>query len=189
MKKEMLSAMMAIDDLLNANQLHLQVLAITPAIIVFYWLYNFYQTRHNFIRQALQLEMVQKESQSIRSVYHELFIQLKEIDCMLLFSERNDVGGLTTQAFGKLLTKVYSLLHLITCHETTLSKKHGIDILKFFKVRSINVSIILLLYVELFRVAEGFAVANIFHTIRKSIQRYREWNFQRLRFPSYCESS
>ncbi len=144
----MLSAMMAIDDLLNANQLHLQVLAITPAIIVFYWLYSFYQTRHNFIRQALQLEIIQKESQSIRSVYHEIFILLKEIDCMLVFSERNEVGGLTSQAFGKLLAKVHSLLHLITCHETKLSNKHGIDVLKFFKVSLLNLLIILLVYVE-----------------------------------------
>jgi len=82
-KKELLVAMQAIDDLFNANQVNLQLLAITPAVLSIIALNIVYKTLLGVVRATSQGRKV--ESSVV--IYGELREGIRQLERVLLMSE------------------------------------------------------------------------------------------------------
>lgn len=87
-KKELLVAMQAIDDLFNANQVNLQLLAITPAVLSIIALNIVYKTLLGVVRATSQGRKV--ESSVV--IYGELREGIRQLERVLLMSEANGGG-------------------------------------------------------------------------------------------------
>lgn len=105
-KKELLVAMQAIDELFNANQVNLQLLAVTPAILAVFGL----QVMGRLVTTAVKATTKGGGTmmESAAAVYRDVKLHLREIERVLVNSEAYRtvvvrVGGLgtaTTAAAG-----------------------------------------------------------------------------------------
>jgi nuclear-control-of-ATPase protein 2 len=98
-KKELLVAMQAIDELFNANQVNLQLLAVTPAILAVFGL----QVMGRLVTTAVKATTKGGGTmmESAAAVYRDVKLHLREIERVLVNSEAYRtvvvrVGGLST---------------------------------------------------------------------------------------------
>jgi hypothetical protein len=88
-KKELLVAMQAIDELFNANQVNLQLLAVTPAILLIFLL----QVSSRMIISGIKSSSRGKFIESSSAIYRELRSGIRELERMFLFSLSTANGG------------------------------------------------------------------------------------------------
>lgn len=94
-KKELLVAMQAIDDLFNANQVNLQLLAITPAVLSIIALNIVYKTLAGVLRATSQGRRV--ESSVV--IFGELREGIRQLERVLVMSEAFN-GGWSSAGTG-----------------------------------------------------------------------------------------
>lgn len=95
-KKELLVAMQAIDDLFNANQVNLQLLAVTPAILALFSLQMVARTISSAIKSTARGKVVE----GISAVHRELRMLMREIERFLSFHDASEAEG-GRKGFGR----------------------------------------------------------------------------------------
>eukprot|EP01031_Cornospumella_fuschlensis_P025758 gene25757-31108_t len=112
-KKELLVAMQAIDELFNANQVNLQLLSVTPAILALLSFQSLFRMLTSAIKSASRGKVVE----SLSSVHRELRAYMRDIERLL-----NLEGG-DSQVEGHLLAILYRVQSLLVVHSNSFD--HG----------------------------------------------------------------
>ncbi len=116
-KKDLLSAMSAIDDLYNANQLNLQAFALVPAFIVGVGL--FWGTSNIF--QVLTTKRIQRTVVVHRSMRGLLRDVERLLTCSKGFPRE---GYLSLDEVGLLTVYVFNLLRLLGIHSSRFDRRY-----------------------------------------------------------------
>ena len=106
-KKELLVAMQAIDELFNANQVNLQLLAVTPVILTFFFLQSFTRT----VIAAMKSTSRGRFIESTAVVHKHLRSAMRELERLLCMSQgnRGPDGEITSSELGKLMSVLFRL--------------------------------------------------------------------------------
>jgi nuclear-control-of-ATPase protein 2 len=113
-KKELLVAMQAIDDLFNANQVNLQLLAITPAVLSILSL----QILSRTLLTALRATSRGRKVESSAAVHMELREGLRTAERLLYLSDGFDSGPVDAATMGQLLSSLYRLQSTLVSHSS-----------------------------------------------------------------------
>jgi nuclear-control-of-ATPase protein 2 len=115
-KKELLVAMQAIDELFNANQVNLQLLAITPAVLSILSLQILSKT---FI-VALRATSRGRVAESASAIHRDLRDCVRDVERSLSLSNGFNEGGalLSSIQLGKLLSALHRLQSILVVNST-----------------------------------------------------------------------
>jgi len=115
-KKELLVAMQAIDELFNANQVNLQLLAITPAVLSILSLQILSKT---FI-VALRATSRGRVAESSSAIHRDLRDCMRDIERSLSLSDGFNEGTavLSTIQLGQLLSVLHRLQSILVVNST-----------------------------------------------------------------------
>jgi len=115
-KKELLVAMQAIDELFNANQVNLQLLAVTPAVLSVALVQILLRTTLTTIRSTTKGRFVE----STWAVHKELRSGMRALEKLLsLSSAYNSVtGDLTPSERGQMMSVLYRLQNSLVLHSS-----------------------------------------------------------------------
>lgn len=115
-KKELLVAMQAIDELFNANQVNLQLLAVTPAVLSVALLQILLRTTLTTIRSSTKGRFVE----STWAVHKELRSGMRSLEKLLSLSAAyNSVtGDLTPSERGQMMSVLYRLQNSLVLHSS-----------------------------------------------------------------------
>jgi len=115
-KKELLVAMQAIDELFNANQVNLQLLAITPAVLSILSLQILSKT---FI-VALRATSRGRVAESASAIHRDLRDCVRDVERSLSLSNRFNDGDalLSSIQLGKLLSALHRLQSILVVNST-----------------------------------------------------------------------
>ncbi len=124
-KKELLVAMQAIDELFNANQVNLQLLAVTPAILSVFLLHSFSKTLLAAVKSSSRGRFIESST----SVQRDLRLGIRECERLFSMSSgfRHGNGELTAEEMGKLFSILFRLHHILvlnSSHFDDLSLSH-----------------------------------------------------------------
>jgi len=115
-KKELLVAMQAIDELFNANQVNLQLLAITPAVLSILSLQILSKT---FI-VALRATSRGRVAESASAIHRDLRDCMRDVERSLSLSNGFNEGDalLSSIQLGKLLSALHRLQSILVVNST-----------------------------------------------------------------------
>jgi len=115
-KKELLVAMQAIDELFNANQVNLQLLAITPAVLSILSLQILSKT---FI-VALRATSRGRVAESASAIHRDLRDCVRDVERSLSLSNGFNEGDalLSSIQLGKLLSALHRLQSILVVNST-----------------------------------------------------------------------
>lgn len=113
MKKEGLVAMQAIDELFNANQVNLQLLAVTPAVLALFSVQALVKT----VLQAVKSASRGKQVESITVVHRDLRKLMREVERLL--SSNSTESTLDATSLGKLLSMLYRMQSMLALHSNS----------------------------------------------------------------------
>lgn len=115
-KKELLVAMQAIDELFNANQVNLQLLAITPAVLSILSLQILSKT---FI-VALRATSRGRVAESASAIHRDLRDCVRDVERSLSLSNGFNEGSavLSSIQLGKLLSALHRLQSILVVNST-----------------------------------------------------------------------
>lgn len=91
MKKELLVAMEAIDELFNANQVNLQMLAVTPAVLALLSIQNVWRLLTSAIRATSRGRVME----SISMVHRDIRMYIREMERVLLLADADNTRSST----------------------------------------------------------------------------------------------
>lgn len=97
-KKELLVAMEAIDDLFNANKVNLQFLAVIPALFTTYFLYRFLL--------YLVVAVMSRKVSSTSGAYASLRRIMRDVERLLIMSPRHQPGEMRSREGDQLIDTV-----------------------------------------------------------------------------------
>lgn len=92
-KKELLVAMQAIDELFNANQVNLQIMAITPAVLSVFLL----QRASKMIISAIVSSSRGKSIESSSVIYRDLRLGIRELEKLFYMTSSASVGSVESE--------------------------------------------------------------------------------------------
>jgi nuclear-control-of-ATPase protein 2 len=115
-KKELLVAMQAIDELFNANQVNLQLLAVTPAVLSIIMLQIFLRATITTIRSSSKGRFIE----STWAVQRDLRSGMRQLEKLLSLSDsyNSQKDDLTIVERGKLISILFRLQNLLVMHSS-----------------------------------------------------------------------
>jgi hypothetical protein len=121
-KKELLVAMQAIDELFNANQVNLQLMAVTPAIFGLMFIQTIGRTTYNILKASSRGRLMKSSS----VVYASFRAVIKDIERLLVLSPNfsvtdQKVNVLSNVELGRLLSLLYRLHSLLLYNSSYLN--------------------------------------------------------------------
>jgi hypothetical protein len=119
-KKELLEAMQAIDELFNANQVNLQLLAVTPAVLSLLLAQAVSRSIFNAVKSSSRGRLL--ESSSV--VYRDLRSAIRLLEKLLSMSPNNPSGYLSQTELGNMMAilhRIHNILVLNAAHFDNLS--------------------------------------------------------------------
>lgn len=118
LKKELLVAMETIDQLYNANQVNLQLLAITPAVLTILGIQRISQGIMTIAKTISRGRAVASNS----AVQVEIRGIVREIERLLMLpAQSSEPAAISATESGRLLSLLYRLQLLLVLHSTNLS--------------------------------------------------------------------
>lgn len=116
-KKELLVAMQAIDDLFNANQVNLQLLAVTPVIMTIFFAQMMGKTAFRVFKTASRGRMIE----SGKLVSSNLRAKVRELERILIM--KSDIGKMTNVEYGKFLSALYDVHDLLIVNRSNFDSQ------------------------------------------------------------------
>jgi len=115
-KKELLVAMQAIDDLFNANQVNMQLLAITPAVLSIFSL----QIASRTLITALRATSRGRKVESSTAIHKELREGLRNIERLLYLSDGFNSGNKSIDVYtlGRLMSMLHRMHNTLVSHSS-----------------------------------------------------------------------
>lgn len=116
-KKELLMAMQAIDELFNANQVNMQLLAVTPAFFSIALIQALVRTSLSAIRSSSKGRFME----STWAVHRDLRSSMRSLEKLLTMSEAYNspsVDMMTIVERGKLMSILYRLQNVLVTHSS-----------------------------------------------------------------------
>lgn len=119
-KKELLVAMQAIDDLFNANQVNLQLLAITPAVLSIVSLNILWRT----LLAAFRATSRGRKVESSAAIHRELRDSIRALERVLVLSSTTPASpdSVPLQDMGKILSGLHRMQWILAANTNFLDR-------------------------------------------------------------------
>lgn len=119
-KKELLVAMQAIDELFNANQVNLQLLSVTPAVLVMLSLQILSRTLMAVVRATARGRVVESAS----AVFRELRMNMRRIEQLLCLSDGyNQLNAvMSEEELGQLMSILHRVQNLLVVNSSQFDR-------------------------------------------------------------------
>lgn len=118
-KKELLVSMQAIDDLFNANQVNLQLLAVTPVIMTILFMQTLGKTTFRVLKTSSRGRMIE----SSKIVSSNLRAKVRELERIVIMSSGSRSGKLSEVEYGKFLSVLYSIHDLLIVNRSNFDSQ------------------------------------------------------------------
>ena len=109
--------MEAIDELFNANQVNLQLLAVTPSVLAILSVQHLWRMLTSAIRATSKGRFVE----SMTMVHREIRCQMRELERVLLLASANS-ANLTPREMGRVLSLLYRTQLLLIVHASNFDQ-------------------------------------------------------------------